>query len=143
MSMTDEVTEALEETADVARKTAAHQQEIAELADEARTAHAHGASWTAPHQARQLRLILAMLTTCISQLSRVLAHLRRSWARALLAEGLSLRHIARIFGVSHQRIAAILRHRHAPALFGGNRSTTGEDDESESADEYRERGNVE
>ncbi|MCL6538514.1 MAG: helix-turn-helix domain-containing protein [Acidothermus sp.] len=144
MASMDQMTEALEETADAARKSAARQQEIADMADEVVALHRTQDRWNTPPQTRQVRLVLTILATCVAQLTHVLSRLRRAWASTLLAEGLSLRQIARHFGVSHQRVSALLAQSPGTrASFGGYRATSGADDEGECPDEYRERGNLE
>ena len=54
-------------------------------------------------------LVLELLTSILSALSDTGSRLRRAEARALYAEGLSMEKIARIFGVSRQRVSSLLQ----------------------------------
>jgi hypothetical protein len=54
-------------------------------------------------------LVVELISESIRGLQTVGAELRRTEAQALRAHGLTIDHIARLFGVSHQRVSALLR----------------------------------
>lgn len=54
-------------------------------------------------------LVVELLTHTLNDLSEAGSHFRRVEARALYTEGLTMAEIAGLFGVTRQRIAAILR----------------------------------
>lgn len=54
-------------------------------------------------------LIVEMVTESLEQLGQASARFRRAEARALYDDGLTLAEIASCFGVSHQRVSALLR----------------------------------
>ena len=53
-------------------------------------------------------LIITMVTKNLQNLVNTGSRLRRAHARALYAEGATLQEIGKLFGVSHQRISAII-----------------------------------
>jgi ParB-like chromosome segregation protein Spo0J len=54
-------------------------------------------------------LIVQLLTASSTALDRCGANVRRAEARALYAEGLTMEQIAKSFGVTRQRVSALLR----------------------------------
>jgi hypothetical protein len=56
-------------------------------------------------------LIVQLLTDSVHVLHEYGAELRRSEARVLHQEGMTMDRIARLFGVSRQRVSALLRER--------------------------------
>ena len=54
-------------------------------------------------------LIVEMLTESVRELDRAGVEVRRSEARALRREGMTMEAIAGLFGVSRQRVSALLR----------------------------------
>ena len=58
--------------------------------------------------------LVTLSTRALSSLGAATSHLRTTLARALRAEGLTVREIAALFGVSHQRVSELLA-RTAPA----------------------------
>ncbi len=54
-------------------------------------------------------LVVELLTHTLSDLSDAGSNFRRIEARALYSEGLTMAQIAELFGVTRQRIAALLR----------------------------------
>jgi PAS domain S-box-containing protein len=61
-------------------------------------------------------LVLELMTAVLSALSDTGSRLRRAEARALYAEGLSMEKIARLFGVSRQRVSSLLQ----PSIAGAH-----------------------
>jgi hypothetical protein len=75
----------------------------------------HGGSWASvlgPHNAPQL---IEATNDLIDDLMRLGAELRRVLARGLYAEGLSMEEIANMYGVSRQRVSAIISSTTDPA----------------------------
>lgn len=68
-----------------------------------------GNSWTAITKAERRPLLVEMATDNLRRLQRAGASLRRAQARALRDEGLSMNEIAGLFGVTRQRVSALLR----------------------------------
>lgn len=58
-------------------------------------------------------LLVELLSRSAQDLDRVGARVRRAEAAALHAEGLTMDEIARLFGVSRQRVSALLREARA------------------------------
>jgi hypothetical protein len=54
-------------------------------------------------------LIVEMVTQSLDQLGQASSRFRRAEARALYDDGLTLAEIASYFGVSHQRVSALVR----------------------------------
>jgi hypothetical protein len=63
--------------------------------------------------------LVSLSTRALSSLGEATARVRTTLARALRAEGLTVREIAAIFGVSHQRVSELLA-RTAPAPARGD-----------------------
>jgi len=59
----------------------------------------------------QTPLVVELLTQCADTLHEYGSRVRRTEARALHGEGLTMDEIARLFGVTRQRISALLRER--------------------------------
>lgn len=110
---------ALDENIDRARRM---QGRIAELED----ALAAGRSLRDVVPREETPLIVELLTESAELLHNYGSRVRRTEARALREEGLTMDQIARLFGVSRQRVSALLRQdapgsgRSGPAN-GGNR----------------------
>jgi PAS domain S-box-containing protein len=83
---------------------------LAEVVAEARRA---GASYAEVFDQHAGQSVLELMTAVLGALSDTGSTLRRAEARALYAEGLSMEKIARLFGVSRQRVSSLL---HASAL---------------------------
>ena len=67
--------------------------------------------------------LVLLSTWTLSSLGAATARLRTTLARALRAEGLTVREIAALFGVSHQRVSELLA-RTAPAPAGAEADET-------------------
>ena len=66
----------------------------------------------------RVRDVLDLLGSGTDRLVTAAAELRRAWAAALAAEGLSGRQIADRLGVSHQRVSVLLGRAAAPRTSG-------------------------
>jgi predicted DNA binding protein len=97
---------ALEDTlADNQKRTTRIKKRIAQL----RRLRAKGASYTESVSTNDGPLIVQLLTESSAALDRSGANVRRAEARALHAEGLTMEQIAERFGVTRQRVSALLR----------------------------------
>lgn len=74
----------------------------------ARTA---GQSWHDVVTAEGHPLVVESLTAVLDRLSAVGSRFRRAQAQALHREGLSMERVAMLFGVTRQRVSALLRER--------------------------------
>ena len=74
-----------------------------------------GKPWREIVEAEDPPLVVETLSTVLDRLSVVGSKFRRNEARALYGEGLSMERIATLFGVTRQRVSALLRERGEPA----------------------------
>jgi DNA-directed RNA polymerase specialized sigma24 family protein len=74
-----------------------------------RRLRAKGASYSDIVSSRDGPLLVQLLTESSVALDTSGAHVRRAEAQALYAEGLTMEQIAEHFGVSRQRVSALLR----------------------------------
>jgi DNA-directed RNA polymerase specialized sigma24 family protein len=97
---------ALEDTlADNQKRTTLIKKRIAQL----RRLRSKGASYADIVSRNDDPLIVQLLTESSTALDRVGANVRRAEARALYAEGLTMKQIAERFGVTRQRVSTLLR----------------------------------
>jgi hypothetical protein len=100
---------ALSDVAESADETALDQQRLARRARSMNRQRGSGSSWQQIlHRERQPGLI-ALMDRSARRLQEVSGRFRPVLGRALVAEGLSTRQIARLFGVTRQRISAMLK----------------------------------
>ena len=74
---------------------------------------AAGASWLEIVTAESRPLVVESVSTVLATLARAGSTFRREQAHALQAEHVSINRIAALFGVTRQRISALLRERAA------------------------------
>ena len=110
-----ELTETLD--ADIQRS-----EQIVERARYLRTLRQAGLGWAKIVDGEQRPLIVEMLTSSIEELHEASARFRRASARALHSEGMSAETIAAYFGVSRQRISALLSSGEPPRRSFGSYS---------------------
>lgn len=91
--------------ADHARRAKMIKKRIAQI----RRLRARGASYTEVVSSKDGPLIVQLLTESSAALNTCGANVRRAEARALYAEGLTMEQIAERFGVTRQRVSALLR----------------------------------
>jgi DNA-directed RNA polymerase specialized sigma24 family protein len=91
--------------ADNAERSKLIKKRIAEL----RRRSARGATYTEMVTGTDGPLIVQLVTDSSAALDTIGAHVRRAEAEALYAEGLTMEQIAEVFGVSRQRVGALLR----------------------------------
>jgi hypothetical protein len=70
-----------------------------------------GAKWRDIVDTEERPLVVESLSRVLDQLSVGGSKFRRAQARALYAEGLSMERVASLFGVTRQRVSALLRDR--------------------------------
>jgi hypothetical protein len=74
-----------------------------------------GRSWREIVHQEERPLVVESVTSVLDQLSAVGSRFRRAQAKALHHEGLSMERVATLFGVTRQRVSALLRDREAAA----------------------------
>jgi hypothetical protein len=100
--------QALVQLAKVMDSTAVDLRELAERARARADAIDGGQSWKDSVTGQQQPLIVERLTEILEALARHGAAFRKAEARVLHGEGLSQEHIAALFGVTRQRVGALL-----------------------------------
>ena len=73
----------------------------------------NGRSWREIVHQEERPLVVESVTSVLDQLSAVGSRFRRAQAKALHHEGLSMERVAALFGVTRQRVSALLRDRDA------------------------------
>jgi hypothetical protein len=118
----DELLEALtaleEVLADNGRRTSLIKKRIAQL----RRLRAKDVPYTELVASEEGPLIVHLLTQSSAALDTSGANVRRAEAEALYAEGLTMEQIAKSFGVTRQRVSALLRKVPKASVAGGSRS---------------------
>lgn len=76
-------------------------------------ARSQGKTWHEVVTAEGHPLVVESLTSVLDRLSAVGSRFRRAQAQALHSEGLSMERVAMLFGVTRQRVSALLREREA------------------------------
>src|SRR5712692_109542 len=109
----DQSLAALDEVADAADQTALDQQRLARRARSMSRQRRLGWSWSQILQRERQPGLLVLMARSARRLHAVSGRFRPALGRALVDEGLSTRQIAKTFGVTHQRISAML-NRAAP-----------------------------
>jgi predicted XRE-type DNA-binding protein len=79
----------------------------------------NGESWNEILSAEERPLVIELIGQNLDELYTAGGRLRRSLARALYDEGLSMEQIARMFGVTRQRVSALLRSPTPQIVDGG------------------------
>lgn len=105
----DEVLEALEELTGALRENTARNEHVLRRAESLRRRRSEGARWSELVTDDERPLIVELLTQNMRALSTAGSRLRRLEAKALHDEGVSMERIARLFGVTRQRISELLR----------------------------------
>ena len=107
--MRDQVDDALETLDKALRRNLDRVERSIKRAEELRNAHAEGKTWTEVARAEERPMILEMISANLDELYQAGGRLRRVMAKALHDEGMSMEQIARLFGVTRQRVSALLR----------------------------------
>lgn len=111
--MRDDVDEALQELVVALRHNIDRLERAIGRADHLRAERATGKPWSEIVAAEDRPIILELIGQNLEELYQVGGRLRRAEARALHHEGLSMEQVARLFGVTRQRISALLKNREA------------------------------
>jgi hypothetical protein len=106
---TDEVLAAVESVVRALKENQARTDEALERAAEIQQQRRAGRTYTEIFEESERPLLVEILTTNVLELHDVGHQLRTSQAHALRREGLSTQRIAQLYGVSRQRIMALLR----------------------------------
>ena len=100
--------DALDAVAEAAEETALDQQRLARRARTMSRQRRLGWSWSQILQRERQPGLLVLMTRSARRLHEVGGRFRQALAQALVQDGLSTRQVAKIFGVTHQRISAML-----------------------------------
>lgn len=101
--------EALAALGEAVQENTQRNQLILKRIDKMQRERAKGLAWSEIVSEADRPLIVELLTQNMAVLTTAGTRLRRSEARALYAEGLSMERIASLFGVTRQRISELLR----------------------------------
>jgi hypothetical protein len=104
----DEVLEALDEVAETAEATAMDARRLQTAVRTSRRLRVQGRSWCEIITREDRPRLVERLSAVLARLSGTGSRLRRAQARALRAEGLTIDQIAELFGVTRQRVSALL-----------------------------------
>ena len=105
----DELFGALDELVDALRENGVRNEAIIERAERLRRLRNEGATWTELVTEQERPLIVELLSQNMALLTGSGSKLRRLEAQALYNEGISMERIAKLFGVTRQRISELLR----------------------------------
>lgn len=111
MDAADPVSEALDDVQQAIAANIEVGEQILERIERLRQARSSGETWGEVVTQEEHPLVVELLAQNFSRLSAAGSRLRRAQARALHDEGLTMEQIAAAFGVSRQRISALLRDR--------------------------------
>ncbi|HET9059188.1 MAG TPA: hypothetical protein VFN61_04650 [Acidimicrobiales bacterium] len=108
----DGVTVAFDAMAQVAEQVSQDSQKLADQSRAAGAERAAGASMTEVMDSGRPQAVLKLAESLAKRLVSAASVLRHAVVRDLSSEGKKVSAIARIFGVSHQRISVLLKARH-------------------------------
>jgi predicted XRE-type DNA-binding protein len=109
--MDDPVAVALEEVKQSIQRNIEVGQLVIERADALLSAHQAGKSWSQIVREEDRPLIVELLTANLNRLMSAGGQLRRAKAKALHDDGMTMEQIASFFGVTRQRVSALLSDR--------------------------------
>jgi hypothetical protein len=109
LNPTDPVLTALEELVTVLRENTDRNRDVVYRADAIRRFREDGHRYSEIVPMEERPLIVELITQNLKELSNASSNFRRVEARAMYSEGLTMTEIAELFGVTRQRIAALLR----------------------------------
>ena len=108
---------ALDGLADTVEENARDERRLARRIRRLRTGRSEGRSWHELLAGDRTPGVLGLASRVVSRLTEASGNLRRVVAHGLRVEGATIAAIAALFGVSHQRVSALLRRRtHEPPL---------------------------
>lgn len=105
----DAVLAALDEIVTILRKSTKRNRITIRRADRIRRLRERGHRYSEIVPMEKPPLIVELLTESFYELSEASSRFRKAEARALYSEGLTMAEIADLFGVTRQRVAALLR----------------------------------
>jgi hypothetical protein len=111
MMQNDPVLEALDEVMDALRANAARIESVVARAEQMHREREAGRSYRDIETDEGATVIVRMTSDNMSALAEAGSRLRRAEARALHAEGMTMEQIAELFGVTRQRVSALLKDR--------------------------------
>lgn len=109
MTQDSEVLEALDALTVALRENTQRNEHVIKRAENLKRLRAQGVPWSELVTEEERPLIVELLSQNMSALASAGSRLRRLEARALHDEGLSMERIAKLFGVTRQRISELLR----------------------------------
>ena len=107
--MADHVVDALDQLVGALQRNNERIERAVTKADVLRARRESGESWNDIVDDEERPLIIELIGQNLDELYSAGGRLRRALARALYDEGLSMEQIARRFGVTRQRVSALLR----------------------------------
>jgi DNA-directed RNA polymerase specialized sigma24 family protein len=114
--VSDEVLDALEQLVEAVRTTTQVNEDILRRAGQIQAQRAEGRSWREVVASADEPLIVELVRRNLDALFDAGGRLRRAEAKALHDEGMTMEEIAKTFGVSRQRVSALLKERPAGRL---------------------------
>ena len=109
--MPDEVLDALEQLVSAVRATTQANEDILRRAEQIQAQRAEGRSWREVVGTADAPLVVELVRQNLNALFDAGGRLRRAEAKALHDEGMTMEEIAKTFGVSRQRVSALLKER--------------------------------
>ncbi|MHB8681101.1 MAG: hypothetical protein ACYDA2_03260 [Acidimicrobiales bacterium] len=110
----DEVVVAVDALTDVLERNAGDERLLSRKLSQLRRATVEGRPLTATLEAEQDPAAMQVLGRVLARLMDASGHFRRAVARGMRAEGTSIPAIAKLFGVTHQRVSNILSRPAGP-----------------------------
>jgi hypothetical protein len=107
--MFDDVIEALEDVEDAAQSTAAASGQLLNRVRDSSRQRRSGESWRAIITSEPAPRLVERISALMARWGAAGSRLRRAQAAALREEGMTADQIAQLFGVSRQRVSALLR----------------------------------
>ena len=109
--VSDEVLDALDELVAAVRVTTQVNEDILRRAEQIQAQRAEGRTWREVVTGADAPLVVELVRRNLDALFDAGGRLRRAEAKALHDEGMTMEEIAKTFGVSRQRVSALLKER--------------------------------
>jgi hypothetical protein len=106
----DPALQALEQLAEVLRQNAVDSKLLAERLEAVCESRRQGTPWNVTLANEPQPATVQLVSTVLGRLSAASGAMRKSLILALREEGESIPSIARMFGVTHQRVSNVIRH---------------------------------
>jgi len=117
--MGDEVVDALGQLVEALNRSSTRIEQAVAKAEILTREHGRGRPWGDIIRSDERPLIIELIGQNLDELYTSGGRLRRALARALYEEGMSMEQIARTFGVTRQRVSALLRSTGAEVVESG------------------------